>query len=149
MVDLFPHGPIEAADRNEFNRKIDLEYDRIRDFLILHYHVTERDDSDFWNHVRTMEVPDSLHEKIELWQKEARVARYNTGLFHEPSWVSVYIGQGIVPDVWDQRADAPDSISLRQGLDQLRSQIRQAVAAMPDHREFIERRNAAIAEPAR
>ena len=149
LVDLFPHGPIEAADRNEFNRKIDLEYDRIRDFLILHYHVTERDDSDFWNHVRTMEVPDSLHEKIELWQKEARVARYNTGLFHEPSWVSVYIGQGIVPDVWDQRADAPDSISLRQGLDQLRSQIRQAVAAMPDHREFIERRNAAIAEPAR
>jgi tryptophan halogenase len=149
LIELFPHGPIEDADRNEFNRKVDLEYDRIRDFLILHYHATERDDSDFWNYVRTMEVPDSLHEKIELWRKEARVARYNTGLFHEPSWVSVYIGQGIVPEAWDQRADAPDSIGLGQALDQLRGQIRQVVATMPDHRDFIERRNAAIAEPAR
>jgi tryptophan halogenase len=149
LVELFPHGAIEPADRDEFNRMVDLEYDRIRDFLILHYHATTRDDSDFWNHVRTMAVPDSLHEKIELWRKEARVARYNRGLFHEPSWVSVYIGQGLMPAAWDQRADAPDSISLGQGMDQLRGQIRQAVAAMPDHRAFIEQRNAAIAEPAR
>jgi tryptophan halogenase len=147
LVELFPHGGIEPADRNEFNRMMDLEYERIRDFLILHYHATERDDSDFWNHVRTMEVPVSLEEKIELWRKEARVARHNTGLFHEPSWVAVYIGQGIVPEAWDQRADAPDSTSLGQGLDHLRAQIRQVVATLPDHREFIERRNAAIAEP--
>jgi tryptophan halogenase len=149
LVELFPHGAIEPADRNEFNRKVDLEYDRIRDFLILHYHATTRDDSDFWNHVRTMEVPDSLQEKIELWRKEARVARYNSGLFHEPSWVSVYIGQGILPEAWDQRADAPDSLGLSQALDQLRGQIRQVVSTMPDHREFIQRRNAAIAEPVR
>jgi tryptophan halogenase len=63
--------------------------------------------------------------------------------------VSVYIGQGIVPETWDQRADAPDSISLGQGMDQLKGQIRQAVAAMPDHAAFIARRNATIAEPAR
>jgi tryptophan halogenase len=149
LVELFPYGRVDPRDRDEFNRLVDLEYDRIRDFLILHYHATSRDDSDFWNHVRTMEVPDSLHEKIELWRREGRVGRYSQGLFLEPSWVSVYIGQGIVPETWDQRADAPDSVGLAQAMDQLRGQIRQAVAGMPDHADFIAARNATIAEPAR
>ena len=149
LVELFPYGRIDPADRDTFNRLVDLEYDRIRDFLILHYHATDREDSSFWNHVRTMEVPDSLHEKIELWRSEARVARYSQGLFLEPSWVAVYVGQGIIPDVWDQRADAPDSLSLAQGMDQLRGQIRQAVSQMPDHAAFIAQRNATIPEPVR
>jgi tryptophan halogenase len=149
LVELFPYGRIDPRDRDEFNRLVDLEYDRIRDFLILHYHATSRDDSDFWNHVRTMEVPDSLHEKIVLWRREGRVGRYSQGLFLEPSWVSVYIGQGIVPETWDQRADAPDSVGLGQAMDQLRGQIRQAVAGMPDHAAFIAARNATIAEPVR
>jgi tryptophan halogenase len=149
LVELFPYDRIDPRDRDEFNRLVDLEYDRIRDFLILHYHATTRDDSDFWNHVRTMDVPDSLHEKIELWRHEGRVGRYSQGLFLEPSWVSVYIGQGIVPETWDQRADAPDSVGLAQAMDQLRGQIRQAVAGMPDHAAFIAARNATIAEPAR
>ncbi|MDB5672747.1 MAG: tryptophan halogenase [Alphaproteobacteria bacterium] len=149
LVELFPHGPIETADRDEFNRLVDLEYDRIRDFLILHYHATSRDDSDFWNHVRTMRVPDSLHEKIELFRTEARVARYSEGLFLEPSWVAVYVGQGIIPSVWDQRADAPDSLSVSQAMDQLRGQIGQVVAGLPDHKAFIAQRNASIPEPVR
>jgi tryptophan 7-halogenase len=145
LIELFPvEGRIEEADRREFNRMVDLEYDRIRDFLILHYHATTRDDSDFWNHVRTMEVPDSLGEKIELWRRAGRVARYTQGLFLEPSWIAVYVGQGLLPEGWDQRADQLDGPALAGAMDRLRGRIADAVRAMPDHREFISRRNAAI-----
>src|SRR3546814_6689368 len=82
LIELFPaDGRSIDADRDEFNRVIDLEHDRIRDFLIIHYHATTRNDSDFWNYVRTMRVPDSLHEKIAMLRASGRVARYTKGLF--------------------------------------------------------------------
>jgi tryptophan halogenase len=135
LVELFPeHGRPTDADRDEFNRVLDLEHDRIRDFLILHYHATTRDDSDFWNHVRTMRVPDSLHEKIAMFRASGRVAKYTKGLFLEPSWVAVYLGQGIVPERWDQRADLPDEAQLARALGQLDAAIKEGVAATPGHR---------------
>jgi tryptophan halogenase len=144
LIELFPNGPVAESDRDEFDRMVDLEYDRIRDFLILHYHATTRDDSSFWNHVRTMEVPDSLAGKMDLWRHSGRVAKYTQGLFLEPSWVAVYVGQNIVPEQWDQRADAYDAAALGGAMDRLRGQIAQAVEAMPEHGEFIRRRNAQI-----
>ena len=145
MIALFPAGGrIADEDRDEFNRMVDLEYDRIRDFLILHYHATTRDDSSFWNHVRTMSVPDSLQEKMELFRAAGRISKYTQGLFLEPSWLAVYIGQGIVPGGWDQRADAMDPVGLASALDRLRGKVAAAVADMPDHEAFILRRNAAI-----
>ena len=144
LIELFPIGAVDPGDRDEFNRMVDLEYDRIRDFLILHYHATTRDDSSFWNHVRTMVVPDSLHEKIELFRVAGRVHKYTHGLFLEPSWLAVYLGQGIVPQGWDQRADVPDPVGLGQAMDQLRGQIAAEVRAMPDHAAFLQARNATI-----
>src|SRR3546814_10239531 len=117
LIELVPaDGRSIDADRDEFNRVIDLEHDRIRDFLILHYHATTRNDSEFWNYVRTMRVPDSLHEKIAMFRASGRVARYTKGLFLEPSWVAVYLGQGIVPERWDQRADLADEAPLDRAL---------------------------------
>ncbi len=134
LIALFPvDGRIADCDRQEFNRMVDYEYDRIRDFLILHYHATQRDDSPFWDHVRTMTVPDSLADKIELFRASGRVARYTQGLFLEPSWLAVYLGQGIMPQGWDQRADAIPGADLGAALDRLRAQVSAAAAAMPDH----------------
>jgi tryptophan halogenase len=145
LIELFPTGGrIEEADRREFNRMVDLEYDRIRDFLILHYHATTRSDSSFWNHVRTMKVPDSLQEKIDLWRRSGRVGKYTQGLFLEPSWIAVYVGQGIVPEGWDERADLGDEAALGRAMEKLRGRIAAAVEQMPDHAAFIQRRNAAI-----
>ena len=145
MLGLFPvGGRIADADRDEFNLVVDNEYDRIRDFLILHYHATTRDDSSFWNHVRTMTVPDSLHEKIELFRVAGRISKYTQGLFLEPSWLAVYLGQGIVPKGWDQRANNLDPASLGSAMDRLRARVAAAVRAMPDHADFIRRRNAMI-----
>lgn len=148
LIELFPIGLVREEDRDEFNRVTDAEYDRIRDFLILHYNATVRNDSDFWNHVRTMQVPDSLHEKMDLWRRSARVAKYSQGLFFEPSWVAVYIGQGIIPDGWDQRADLPATDPLDAAMERVRQQVRDSVAPMPDHVDFIRRRNAQIERPA-
>ena len=133
LISLFPQGPIRAADRAEFNRMVDIEYDRIRDFLILHYHATTRDDSEFWNHVRTMTVPDSLAAKIELFRRAGRVERYTHGLFLEPSWIAVYLGQGIVPTGWDQRADGPPASAVAETMASLRQHLSELVEQMPLH----------------
>jgi tryptophan halogenase len=142
LLELFPIGPIEPADRDEFNRLVDYEYDRIRDFLILHYHATSRADSRFWDHVRTMPIPDSLAAKIELFRRAGRIERYTQGLFFEPSWISVLIGQGVVPQGWDPRADAVPARVLADGLEALRDGIAATVRAMPGHSETLGGRKA-------
>ena len=125
-------------DRDEFNRVIDLEYDRIRDFLILHYHATERDDTPFWDHVRTMTVPDSLAGKMEMFKRRGRIAKYREGVFLDASWVSVYMGQRVIPEGFDPRAELPPLAAVKQAADKLRVGIRQRAEAMPDHRTHIE-----------
>jgi len=139
LIDLFPIGRPTDADRAEFNHMVDLEYDRIRDFLILHYHATTRDDSPFWDHVRTMQIPDSLRDKMELWRDAGRVSKYSHGLFFEPSWVAVYVGQGLIPRNWDMRADRLDVAQLAAATDRLKGEIGRAVEAMPDHADFLAR----------
>ena len=147
LIDLFPIGRVDDCDRAEFNRLVDLEYDRIRDFLILHYHATTRHDSSFWNYVRTMSVPDSLQDKIELWLRAGRIAKYTQGLFFEPSWLAVLVGQGLVPRGWDQRVGALESAALAKAMERLRGRLARTAASMPEHGEFIARRNASIGKP--
>ncbi|MGI4730732.1 MAG: tryptophan halogenase family protein [Janthinobacterium lividum] len=139
LVELFPDDGVSPIDRDEFNRLIDLEYDRIRDFLILHYHATTRDDSPFWDYVRTMSVPDSLGEKMDLWRRRGRVVKYREGVFLDASWVAVYLGQGIVPDGHDPRADMAAAGDLVRGLDALRAEIVAGVGSSPEHVAFIDR----------
>jgi tryptophan halogenase len=138
LVELFPEREISDTDRDEFNRLLDLEYDRVRDFLILHYHATERDDTPFWNYVRTMSVPDSLAEKIELFRRRGRVVKYREGVFLDASWVAVYTGQRIVPEGFDPRASLPSTAALGRAMEALRAEILAIAERMPDHRSHIE-----------
>jgi tryptophan halogenase len=138
LVELFPEREISPVDRDEFNRLIDMEYDRIRDFLILHYHATERSDSPFWDYVRTMSIPDTLQEKIELFQRRGRVVKYREGVFLDASWVAVYMGQRITPEGQDMRADLPPLDALARSAEMLRAEISAKAARMPDHRAHIE-----------
>ena len=139
LLELFPEKQIAPSDRDEFNRVIDLEYDRIRDFLILHYHATERSDTPFWDYVRTMDVPDSLAEKLELFRRRGRVVKYREGVFLEASWIAVYLGQRVFPEGHDMRADLPRPDSLARGMEDLRAEIDRTVQAMPDHLGMIAR----------
>ncbi len=137
LVELFPEKEIASSDREEFNRIVDLEYDRVRDFLILHYHATERSDTPFWDYVRTMEIPDSLSEKLELFRRRGRVAKYREGAFLEPSWVAVYLGQRVMPEGHDLRADVPRTDSLANGFEELMAEILKTAQSMPDHLAMI------------
>ena len=145
LIELFPDRGIDPVDRDAFNATVDYEYDRIRDFLILHYHATERDDTPFWDHVRTMTVPDSLAEKIELFRRRGRIVHYGQGLFLEPSWVAVFTGQRIAQHGVDQRAAAMPLPQVEAALARLAREHRAAAAAMPDHAAAIAARGAAMA----
>ncbi|MBB3693318.1 tryptophan halogenase family protein [Sphingomonas sp. BK580] len=137
LVELFPERRIASADRDEFNRLVNMEYDRVRDFLILHYHATERDDSSFWQYVRSMEIPASLAEKMALFRRRGRVVKYREGAFLDASWVSVYLGQRVLPDGHDPRADGPEADILAAGMRRLRGEIEAATRGMAEHRDFL------------
>jgi tryptophan halogenase len=135
--DVAGGGKFDARVVDAYNRWIEMEYDRVRDFLILHYHATERDDAPIWNYCRNMAVPDSLAHKLELFRERAHVITYKDGLFLEPSWLAVYFGQRVMPRGYDPRADGVAGDRIAAELDGVRERIRTAVARMPRHEEFI------------
>lgn len=138
LVELFPSGGIDRRDADEFDRVLNLEYERVRDFLVLHYHATGRDDTAFWNRVRTMTIPDSLAEKMALFSERGHVIQYKDGLFLEPSWLAVYLGQRIVPQGYDPRADRIEDGKVSTFLPGLASEIRAAVERLPSHTSYLE-----------
>jgi tryptophan halogenase len=136
------------VERDEYNRQVADITEDIRDFIILHYKVTRRADSEFWNYCRTMDVPDSLAEKIELWRAKGRVFREGRDLFGTPSWAAVLLGQGMVPEEVEPAADAVDPTFVSKALDKMRASYRQMAEHMPTHAEFIARACAAEPVPA-
>ena len=136
LLELFPEPEISPADRDEFNRLIDLEYDRIRDFLILHYHATERADTPFWDY-----VPHDAGAGHACWKRwscsagAAASSKYREGVFLDASWIAVYIGQRVIPEGYDLRADAARPLRRWRGRWQRSAmKIRATAEAMPDHR---------------
>jgi tryptophan 7-halogenase len=136
LVALFPTCPGDPVLAAEFNRRLDVEYERIRDFLILHYKLNRREEP-FWRHCRDMSVPDSLAEKMELFRHRGAVPRYGEGLFSPPSWVSVFYGQGLEPASVHPLAEAMPMGELAQRLAAMHAQIEEEVAGMPAHDEFV------------
>ena len=148
LMELFPGAGDVDAQRAEYNRMMDLEFERIRDFLILHYVATERDDTEFWRAMRDLDLPDSLAEKMELFRARGRVQTYDHGLFLEASWLAVYLGQGVVPEGYDHRADlVPDDAAIAR-LGGLRAHIRKAAESLPSHADWIARNCATPLEAA-
>lgn len=139
LIELLPlHGwdPLDAA---EYNRAMNLEYERIRDFLILHYCATERDDTPFWEHLRTMALPASLEEKMALFRERGVVAPYRDGMFLEPSWLAVYLGQRIVPQRYDRRSELIAASDLRAHLAAVEESCRMAAQSLPKQRDYLAR----------
>lgn len=137
LLPLLPGKRIDARLRDEFNRLIDKEYERIRDFLILHYKLNSRDDAEIWRYCAAMDVPDSLTRKIEVFRHSGIIERYQ-GLFSPPSWLSVFTGQGLVPESYTPGADTMPEEKLISFLDELRTEIRDKIEAMPRHDRFID-----------
>jgi tryptophan halogenase len=139
LTAFYPHAGFDQADIDMFNAHSDFEFDKIRDFLILHYKATERDDTAFWNYCRTMSIPDSLQEKIDLFRTNGRVFRDSIELFAEPSWIQVMHGQGIHPRAYHPLVDVHSEQAVRDHVDAVRNVIANCVKAMPTHDAFIAR----------
>jgi len=145
LIELFPREMDMDIDRAEYNRLMDLEFERVRDFLILHYHATERDDTPFWNHMRTLDIPDSLAEKMELFRRRGRVATYDFGLFLQPSWIAVYMGQRFTPQNYDPRVDLIPQGNILGHMKGLKQLMANTASHMPDHAAYIDRNNMRMA----
>ncbi|HEX8445576.1 MAG TPA: tryptophan halogenase family protein [Sphingomonas sp.] len=139
LFGLFPDRRFVAVERDEYNRLMGDAYTAIRDFIILHYHATRRDDSPFWRYVRTMPIPDSLAHKIMLFREKGRIFRYDDELFAIPSWVAVMLGQNIRPTGYDPVVDALDGDRVAAALRQMRAGIADAVGGLPTQSEYIAR----------
>ena len=139
LMAFFPDRSCDPFLVREFNAQLDFEYAAIRDFLILHYHVTERDDSEFWRYCRTMAVPDSLQEKIDLFRAGGRIVRFNTELFDIPSWLQVMLGQGLWPEHHHPMVDAAPEADLHNYLAMNEREVRDQVADLSRHADYIAR----------
>lgn len=138
FITLFPDGSFPPVVVNEYNRQMRQQFDQVRDFIILHYCATERDDSPFWNYCRTMSIPDSLQHKIELFQKAGRVFRYEDELFSRPSWVAVMLGQNIIPEICDPIVSTLRDEQISHSLNSMNRAMVDAAAKMPTHSAFID-----------
>jgi tryptophan halogenase len=139
LIALFPDRRFRDAERDEFNRVLGAKYDDVRNFVILHYKATERDDSEFWNYCRNMAVPEELTRSIDLWKAGGRSFRDGHDLFGTISWVAVMLGQHVLPDGYDPIADAMDEKQVIAAMEQMRAGYLQTAQAMPTHRDFLER----------
>ncbi len=137
LAAIFPDRSFDPSDADEYNRLLIEEYERIRDFIILHYHVTERDDSPLWSQCRTMSVPDSLAYRIKLFRNSGRVVYYDRELFVESNWLSVMLGQGISPQRHDPLADFLPLEDARGFVHRMKELIRRTADAMPSHAQYI------------
>lgn len=133
----FPNRQVDEGLIAEFNRQSRFEFERVRDFIILHYHATARTDTPFWRHCREMAVPDALQSRMALFAETGRVFRENEELFTENGWLQVMIGQGVTPRGYHPLADALPEGDFQRLLGDLRQLVRRSAADLPAHQDFI------------
>jgi tryptophan halogenase len=137
LLALFPDRRFNPTERDLYNRQMQDVFEDVRDFVILHYKATRRDDSEFWNYCRTMDVPDGLASKLELWRSKGRLFRDGQELFGPASWVALLLGQGVVPEDYEPAVTAIDAGIAADMLDKMHVSYRQMAEQMPTHAEFI------------
>ena len=139
LLQMFPYNGIVESDRTEFNRQMDDEFRYIRDFIIMHYHVTERTDSEFWRRCREMEIPESLEHRLDLFRNTNIVFEAERDIFRENSWIQVMLGQGIEPQSYHPIVDMMSEQELRQFMQIQRRKVDVLLQQLPTHQEFINR----------
>lgn len=137
LVSLFPDKAFDPVNEAEYNRQVSHEYELIRDFLILHYHRTDREDSEFWRYCKHMSVPESLTQKMALFEGNGLLYKDPEDLFRESSWVQVMVGQGLMPRSYHAMANRLSSDQLQTFLADVQKLIHRATADLPQHQDFI------------
>jgi tryptophan halogenase len=139
LLSMFPQRDFNPLLMERYNQESAFEYERVRDFLILHYNATERNDTPFWDYCRTMAIPDTLREAVDLFRSDGRYFRNGDDFFALPSWVQVMLGQGIMPQSYHPIVDEMPESKLIEQVEGMERMLAHAVAAMPTHQEWINR----------
>lgn len=139
LLALFPDRDFSPLLADEFNRITAAEWERVRDFIILHYKLTRRDDAPLWRHAAAMAVPEPLARKIAHFRAYGRLVAEPQELFSNTSWLSVHLGQGNIPERYDPIVDTRPQVDATRLLDSIRRVVGEAAAVMPAHRDFIDR----------
>jgi len=134
---MFPAARIDPAEVRQFNNETTQEIEQIRDFIILHYKVTQRRDSKYWIDCSEMAVPETLAHKIDLFQSNARVVRDNNEMFRERSWAAVMLGQGMEPEGYHPFVDNLSDTQLAALAAEIKSNVANIVARSPSHQDFL------------
>ncbi|WP_020651718.1 tryptophan halogenase family protein [Massilia niastensis] len=143
LVDFFPDRGFSPVDRDEFNRQTRFEYERIRDFIILHYHLNQRTDSEYWKECAHMAIPDTLRRKMDMYRSHGRVVRVDNELFSEVGWIQVFEGQNMPIDGYHPLADTQSESDIAEYMESVREVIGKCVGVMPSHDDYIARTCAA------
>ena len=139
LLQMFPSNGISQSDIDEYNQQTRAEIEHIRDFIILHYHVTRRQDTAFWRACRDMDIPESLRHRIELFRETGRVFRVPNELFAENSWIQVMLGQGITPHQRHPVTDLMGDAELAHFLDGIRTTVDKTLTQLPSHQMYVQR----------
>ena len=137
LLQMFPGRGFNQPDIDRYNRVTTFEFERIRDFIILHYHLNRRDDTEFWKYTRNMSIPDYLADKMALFESHGRIFRENEELFNDTSWFAVMIGQGLRPRDYDPVADVLTEEETAARMNNIRETIATSATYMPTHEDFI------------
>lgn len=133
----FPHPTFSQKNIDYFNEVTAIEWERVRDFIILHYKANQRDDSEFWRYCRAMAVPDSLQQKMSAYREQGALLHYPWEIFHPDSWLAIYSGFNLYPARYDKNVDRLDVGYLQKSMAAMRESIAGAVMGLPGHQEFI------------
>ncbi|MEJ0061481.1 MAG: tryptophan 7-halogenase [Terricaulis sp.] len=138
LLRLFPFSGFSEALSGRYNEQSQSEYERIRDFIVLHYKATERDDTPYWRDCRDMEVPETLAQRIALFRETGQVYQGADEIFRVDSWLQVLLGQRIEPKAYHHFAHLSDAETMKTSLDTLKSRITAAVEKLPTHKDFLD-----------
>ncbi len=137
LLAMFPDRDFRQPDIDRYNRVMAFEYEKIRDFLILHFKATQRNDTPYWDYLREMPVPDYLADKMAVFESYGRIFRENEELFNDTSWFAVMVGQGLRPKGYDPMVEVMSDDELRRRMAEIKSVIARSAEVMPGHFEFI------------
>jgi tryptophan halogenase len=137
FIRSFPDKNFDPVHTDEYNRQMSNKYVEARDFLVLHYHATKRDDTPFWDYCRNMKIPGELKRRIAYFRNSGAVSFQRSELFIEHNWLAVLVGQGIIPERYDPRIDGINTDEIKNTLLQMRTHIRQQAEMLPVHAKTL------------
>ena len=137
LLAMFPKDGFHDSVIAQYNKETEADYVNVKDFLIAHYKVTEREDTPFWKHCKHMDIPDSLKSRLDIYLRTGNMAVQQYELFKEASWFAVLMGQGFAPREYHPLADTISEDDLKLRLSKIRTGVTDRVNSLPTHDEFI------------